>query len=125
MADNLFETVDRLDRLISRLELAIYGDPAAQTSGLLATLKDQQVKVAEHDRRIEQLESIKPNPAMWIGGFAAFLVAMFFAMIATRQLSEIAFFYLIPTSAAASFTVVAAGVSLGLFMRGFGWVRIR
>lgn len=108
--ETVVDTVDRLERAVSRLERIVNGDAELSSPGLL--VQHQQMM-----RDVEELKVHKPNAIQWAAGYLVLIAAL---GVASERMQEA---FSIPHAMAMVLMLALLVIALIFFMGGLGFTR--
>lgn len=120
--ENLLDIVERLDRIVTDLKLALYGSPEARSTGLFAEFDMLRTRVSQLERDVEAQKARRPNIWLWVVGYWSFIAAAAFGAVAMLNTATDLNLWDAPTPLAATLAIFFAVGALVLFLLGFGWL---
>lgn len=120
--ENLLDIVERLDRIVTDLKLALYGSPEARSTGLFAEFDTLRTRVERLERDVEAQKQRRPNVWLWVAGYWSFVAAVAFGAVALLNTATDLNLWDAPTPLSGAIAAFFAVVALVLFLLGFGWL---
>ncbi len=122
MAENVIDTLVRVEASVARLERILLGDPDARHTGMVTQIDGLRRDMTAISADIQRMQQRRANPLLWMAGYVTFLASGAFAINAFWQHPQLRALLDMPAPLALWLALFFAAAAALLLVSGFGWL---